>query len=286
MKYFSIIIIIGLIIFSISCNSQNNNDSKKSTDTFKVSSDSLKTNKQTVFKIKPQNEAKYTSINSISLPPGYKRIELDSGSFGYWLRHLPLKTENNEVRQYDGELKYDQNLHFAVLKFDVGTRDLQQCADAVMRLRGEYLYAKKDYNDLHFNFVSDGKPRYFKQYAKGNYSYKKFRNYMDYIFSYANTASLKKELTPVENPEKNIKPGDVFIQSGQPYGHAVTVVDVAKNDAGNIIFMVCQSYMPAEEINIVKNLNNPKISPWYNFTDTDNLIIPEWEFNYSDLRRF
>ncbi len=280
------IIILLASIYTFSCNSQNNNDSQNSKGSVIIFSDSLKTNKQKSFNIRPQDNAKYPSINSIPLLPGYKRIELDSGSFGYWLRHLPLKTENNEVRQYDGGLKYDQNLHFAVLKFDAGTRDLQQCADAVMRLRGEYLYAKKDYNDLHFNFVSDGKPRYFKQYAKGNYSYEKFRNYMDYIFSYANTASLKKELTPVENPEKNIKPGDVFIQSGQPYGHAVTVVDVAKNDAGDIIFMVCQSYMPAEEINIVKNLNNAKISPWYNFTDTDNLIIPEWEFNYSDLRRF
>ena len=56
-------------------------------------------------------EAKYPNIKSIPLPPGYHRIEVDSGSFGYWLRHLPLKTENNEVRQYNGELKYNQNLH-------------------------------------------------------------------------------------------------------------------------------------------------------------------------------
>lgn len=274
-------------ILSISCNSQNNNQTKNSNDSIPVATDTLNSAENGFnFDIKLQNEAKYSEINSIPLPPGYKRIEVDSGNFGYWLRHLPLKTENNEVRQYDGNLKYNQDLHFAVLKFDVGNRDLQQCADAVMRLRGEYLYSQKKYNDIHFNFLSDGKPRYFTQYTKGKYSHKNFRRYMDYIFSYANTASLKKELTPVSNPEKNIMPGDVFIQSGHPYGHAVTVVDVAQNNEGKKIFMVCQSYMPAEEINIVINQNNPEISPWYNFTDTEFLIIPEWEFHYSDLRRF
>ena len=286
MKTQSIIfLLIGIL--SISCNSQNNNQKQNRNDKIISVKDSLNSAEKVFnFDIKPQNEAKYPDIKSIPLPPGYKRVKIDSGSFGYWLRRLPLKTENNEVRQFDGNLKYNQNLHFAVLKFDVGKRDLQQCADAVMRLRGEYLYQKKKYKNIHFNFLGDGKPRYFTQYAKGNYSYKKFRSYMDYIFSYANTASLKKELTPVSNPKKNIKPGDIFIQSGRPYGHAVTVVDVAKNDAGNIIFLVCQSYMPAEEINIVKNLNNSEISPWYNFTDNDRLIIPEWEFNFSDLRRF
>ncbi len=272
------IILISVIAFS--CNSQNNENS------FSKDRISEKKVNKTLLKIEPQETAKYPFVKSIPPVPGYVRIKTDTGSFGYWLRKLPLKTENNKLYQYNGNLKYNQNLHFAILKFDVGKSDLQQCADAVMRLRGEYLFAQHRYKAIHFNFLRDGKPRYFTDYAHGNTSYKKFRNYMNYIFSYANTASLKKELNPVKNPKKNIKPGDVFIQSGRPYGHAVTVVDVAKNDKGDIIFMLAQSYMPAEEINIVKNLNNPKISPWYNFTDTDNLIIPEWEFEYSDLRRF
>jgi len=269
-----------IIILTFSCNSQNTENIKSSSDTLKEK-ESVK-----LFTIPPQEKAKNPDIKSIPLPHGYKRIKVDSGSFGFWLRNVKLKTENNKLHLYDGSLKYSQNLHYAILKFDVGKRDLQQCADAVMRLRAEYLYAQKDYKNIHFNFLSDGKPRYYTAYTGNDRSYKKFRTYMNYIFSYANTASLKKELTPVDNPEKNIKPGDVFIQSGRPYGHAVTVVDVAKNNKGDIIFMLAQSYMPAQEIHIVKNLNNPKISPWYNFTDTDHLIIPEWEFYYSDLRRF
>ena len=187
---------------------------------------------------------------------------------------------------YNGEPKYDQGVHFAIIKIDVGKRDLQQCADAVMRLRAEYLYSQKQYSKIHFNFLSDGKPRYFKDYANGNMSHKKFRRYMDYIFSYANTASLKKELHKVDSIN-DIQIGDVFIQQGRPFGHAITVMDVAINKNNEKIFMLSQSYMPAQEIHILKNPNNSKISPWYKVNINNNeLITPEWEFTYNDLRRF
>jgi hypothetical protein len=52
-----------------------------------------------------------------------------------------------------------------------------------------------------------------------------FVAYMDYVFNYANTASLKKQLKE-KTVFRFIAIGDVFIQSGQPYGHAVIVVDL------------------------------------------------------------
>ncbi|MCF6365721.1 MAG: DUF4846 domain-containing protein [Bacteroidales bacterium] len=162
---------------------------------------------------------------------------------------------------------------------------MQQCADAVMRLRGEYLFGQKRYSDIHFNFLSDGKPRFFSTYAKGDFSHKKFRKYMDYIFSYANTASLKKELKKVESP-RNIQIGDVFIQKGNPYGHAVSVMDVAKNDTGEIVFMLSQSYMPAQDIHILKNPNDENLSPWYKLKESGELNTPEWTFSFDDLKRF
>ncbi|NOZ34091.1 MAG: DUF4846 domain-containing protein, partial [Chlorobi bacterium] len=134
--------IFPIIIFVFSCNSQN---SKKKVSV-KADSDTISKKKSVeTFKTEPQETAKYPDIKSIPVPKGYERIKVDSGSFGFWLRNVKLKTENNEVHLYDGTLKYSQDLHFAVLKFDAGKRDLQQCADAVMRLRAEYLYAQKDY---------------------------------------------------------------------------------------------------------------------------------------------
>ncbi len=268
-------IVIALIIFS--CNSQTADEKKSDTGT------TLNSVKTSI--IEPQGIGKYTLVRSIPAPKGYKRIKIKPGSFGEYLRNLKLKTTDNKVYLHNGKLKWNQSAQFAVIKIDVGTRDLQQCADAVMRLRAEYLYGQKQYSDIHFNFLSDGKPRYYKDYARGDLSHKKFRKYMDYIFSYANTASLKNELIKVSSLS-DIQIGDVFIQKGRPYGHAITVMDIAKNELGEKTFMISQSYMPAQDIHILKNPNNGDLSPWYKLNNEENLVTPEWIFSYEDLMRF
>ncbi|WP_420573315.1 DUF4846 domain-containing protein [Kordia sp.] len=217
-------------------------------------------------------------------PKNYTRIPLETTHFGTYLRNLPLKSFNSKVKYFDGREKYNNNVYISVVDMEIGTRDLQQCADAVMRLRGEFLFKQKRLQDIHFTFLSDGKPRYFKKYAKGDHSYKKFRRYMNYIFAYANTASLRKELAKVNNIN-DIQVGDVFIQQGNPYGHAVIVVDVAKNAQGEKIFMIAQSYMPAQETQILVNKQNATLSPWYKAKE-GTLHTPEWTFESTDLRRF
>ena len=218
------------------------------------------------------------------LPKGFVRIEVGVNSFAAYLRQLPLETDGAKVYYYDGTIK-PLNVHAAVIAMDTGKRDLQQCADAVMRLRGEYLFAQKKFSAIHFNFLSDGKPRYYKNHADSTHSYKSFRKYMNYIFAYANTASLKAELKSVNFNEMKI--GDVFIQSGNPYGHAVIVVDMARNpNTGAFIFLLAQSYMPAQKIHILKNPNHHNLSPWYPSTFTGPLHTPEWTFQKTDLRRF
>lgn len=252
--------------------------------------DSTETDDKTIpdslsFEIQAQTKAKYKNIAEIPVPPGYFPVEADSNSFGFYLRSLELKTENNIVYYYNGSVKPIQSVHFAIIKMDVGTRDLQQCADAVMRLRGEYLWKQKRFKEIHFNFLGDGKPRYYLDYVKNDLSHEKFRKYMDYIFAYANTSSLHDELKPVNIDD--VMPGDVFIQKGSPYGHAVIVTNVAVNtETGKKIFMLAQSFMPAQEIHILKNFTNTDLSPWYVQDFGETLSTPQWDFNSSDLMRF
>ncbi len=245
-------------------------------------------------------EGKYKFVKEIPTPVGYTRDTTTKDSFTLYLRNLPLK-EDKTVFLHNGKAKPNQNAQYAVIKMDVGKRDLQQCADAVMRLRAEYLYKQKKYNKIHFNFTNGERADYV-EYAEGhravvlnnqvrwaktaekNYDYKTFRKYLDLVFTYAGTHSLNKEM--VKTPIEEIRPGDVFIQIGFPYGHAVTVVDVAENkETGVKAFMLAQSFMPAQEIHILKNpaKNN---DPWFYTSTKYQLVTPEWTFNTHDLKRF
>ena len=87
-------------------------------------------------------------------------------SFASWLRGLPLKPEGSPVKLYNGRDKARQDVHAAVIDIDVGSRDLQQCADAVMRLRAEWQFSNGHKNEIAFNF-SDGGRVPFSRYAKG-----------------------------------------------------------------------------------------------------------------------
>ena len=247
-------------------------------------------------------DIKNAIVNRIPVPDGFKRVEVKDGSFADWLRFLPLKPGNPDVHLYNGELKKYQSGHSAVVNIDVGTADLQQCADAVIRMRAEYLYAQKEFDALHFNFTS-GNTIGFKKWSEGyrtiikgnnvtwvktamqDSSYKTFKEYLTAIFNYAGTSSLSKELKPV-NDLNEIRPGDVFIAGGFP-GHAVLVIDVCeKKDTGEKLFMIQQSYMPAQEIHILKNFNNAAISPWYSTRFEGELKTPEWTFTKTQLLRW
>jgi hypothetical protein len=142
--------------------------------------------------------------------------------------------------------KWRQDVHVAVIDIDVGWRDLQQCADAIMRLRGEWLFSAG--RPVAFN-DTDGKRRTFAARDKSDHA--AFRKYMDLVFAYAATYSLEPELKPA--PLADIQIGDVFVKGGFP-GHAVLVADMAESaQAGEKRFLLIQSYMPAQEMHVLKN---------------------------------
>jgi hypothetical protein len=229
---------------------------------------------------------KPSKIAEIKLPRGFSRLPADSPSFAHFLRNLPLDTSDNNIYAFNGSIISRGGYHHAVVKMDIGNRDLQQCADAIMRLRAEYFYGMKQFNRIHFNFVSDGKPRYYTNYCNGDFSYKTFRKYLDYLFAYANTASLIKELKPVENVS-GMQIGNVFIQTGKPFGHAVIIVDMAiDNRSGKKIFLVAQSFMPAQSIHILRNMAQPDIDPWYPLDFEEPVDMVTWSFYRRDLKSF
>jgi hypothetical protein len=223
-----------------------------------------------------------------------------TGSFGHWLRYLPLLPAGTAVHLYDGKLKDPQTVHAAVLNIDVGTRDLQQCADAVIRLRGEYEFSRKP-DQVHFHLTSGDDIRFADWYGGQGFrvnsgevvaaskaveqpTHAVFRRYLDQIFTYAGTLSLARELTPM--PLTDVQPGDVFIRGGSP-GHAVLVLDVAEHlSTGRRYVLLAQSYMPAQQIHVLRNTDISR-GAWF-AVDPENarFTTPEWVFRREELRRF
>lgn len=249
----------------------------------------------------PQHTDQETIQERFEPPAGFQRVESGAGSYAFYLQHLPLKPPGTKVAYYNGDTKPNYGVYAAVVDMDIGSRDLQQCADAVMRLRGEYLWHQQEYEQIHFNFTNgfrvdyerwrqgyrirfDGNKTSWVKNASPSNSYKNFRKYMDLIFAYAGTASLEKELKSAA--ANDLKIGDVFIQGGFP-GHAVIVVDMAvKTDTGEKVFMLAQSYMPAQDIQILHNPVEEDISPWYHWPISGALYTPEWRFDDPNPKRF
>lgn len=218
------------------------------------------------------------TISDIPLPPGFTRIPATTNSFAAWLRNIKIK-KDPKVYLYDGRPKRNQDAQYAVLDIPVGTKDLQQCADAVMRMRAEYLYQHKRYSEIWF---ADNNGKKYNCPAGADRKY--FERYLESVFAYCGTASLEKQLkrVPVFG---NIEPGDVLIKGGFP-GHAVIVMDVAVDSAGEKVYLMAQSYMPAQSIHILVNPGND-LNPWYSMPDHNSFIYsPEWTFTTKNLRRW
>lgn len=235
----------------------------------------------------------------IACPTSFSRIPAPEGSFTAYLRALPLKPSDEDVLLFDGGSKR-VFVHCGVIDMPIRNKDLQQCADSGMRLYAEYLYAKKQYNKISFNFTN-GQPCAYVNYAEGkrmqfngntatwvqktkdDYGYETFQDYLDLVYTYAGSFSLSEELKKVAID--SIQPGDLFIHPGFP-GHVVIVMDVCKNaSTGERLFLIAQGFTPAQEIEILINMDEGKINPWYSIQH-DVIATPQFNFTSDELYRW
>ncbi len=268
-------------------------------------------------------DAKNTIAERIKVPEGYTRVKVKKNSFADWLRHLPLKPKGTFVRYWNGGLKSNQDIHVSVVDMDLIGRDLQQCADAVIRLRVEYLWSVGKADEIQFSYSCSREPIPWKRWKEGwrtkiykingrdafrwvkidSYEQKlrlsklswpftsfrddsreNFKNYLYSIMMYAGTWSLSKDMNEIISSE--VKIGDAFVQGALPgFGHAVLILDMAVSNSGKKIMLLGQSYMPAQDFHMLKNSQH-EFSPWYDVNFGETLNTPQWTFQANNARRF
>lgn len=247
------------------------------------------------------NKDSLTIKSRVNIPEGFKRVVYPNGSFQNYLRNYKLKPFGSKIINYDDSEYYWQFGHIGILDIPVPKNGLQQCADALIRIRSEYLWANNRKGEIGFNFTS-GHYCSWKQYAEGyrpkikgskvtfhktaskNHSKENFYKYLNLIYMYSGTLSLYNELPKINNAN-DLKIGDMLIRGGSP-GHIVMICDEVINTTGDKLFLLFQGNTPAQSVHLVKNLENINISPWYSL-EKDNIIpVSNYTFGSSKFVHF
>jgi hypothetical protein len=219
-------------------------------------------------------------------------------SWAYFLRHLPQR--KGDILDFRGRPVANQEKHFALINYDVGIRDLQQCADALIRIRAEWLFSQKRFGEIGFHFTSGalyrwdsycqgirpvfenpgGRQRFFRTTPPKGKTHESLRSYLDIIYAYAGTVSLCKELKPTNKLEI----GTVIIYPGSP-GHCCLIVDRAIRSTKDTVYKLVEGYMPAQSIYMLANPYEPDLSPWYHLSKT-NISTASFHFESFYLKKF
>lgn len=242
-----------------------------------------------------------TISSRVKTPQGYKRFAYQKGSFQEYLRHYKLKPFGSKIINYDNSEYYWQKGHIGILDIPVPKNGLQQCADALIRIRSEYLWDANRKDEIGFNFTSghyyswikyaqgyrpkvNGNKVTFYKTASVNNTKENFYNYLNLIYMYSGTLSLYNELESITTV-KDLRLGDMLILGGSP-GHIVMLADEAINEKGEKIFLLFQGNTPAQSVHLVKNLEDSKISPWYNLKMNAEIPVSNYTFYDSKFARF
>jgi hypothetical protein len=211
-------------------------------------------------------------------PKGFHRVALADDGFGAWLRGLPLRPPGTPVRSFRGDVLHEGTdpRVAAVVELDVGDRDLQQCADSIMRLDAEWKWAAGHGDEIRYSI---GRKQYLTWSRwKGSRNHASLRAFMDVVFAEAGTENLE-ESTPAPR-RADLRPGDFFVLGGHP-GHAVLILDVAEDGAGHRRTLLGQGFMPAQDFHVLAHDGDP----WFSL-DGDRVETPFWApFPWSSLRR-
>lgn len=222
-----------------------------------------------------------TTVTRIIPPVGYERVPAEEGSFAVYLRSCPLLPDDVKLPVFDGSV-IDSTDTAAVFDISLGDEGWQQCADSIIRLYSDYFYSTGQYDRIDFLF-SDGKSCSYNDWRKGlrrfaagglslrlpaafpDDSKQEYMNYLKQVMRYAGTLSLQQESEPIDVSE--LRTGDIICNDA----HVVLVVDEARNEAGESVYLIGQSFIPSVCFHIITWSEGKTVSPWFTAEQLDRL---------------
>ncbi len=243
-----------------------------------------------------------STIGTIPLPSNsYHRIKVEPASFGEWLRDLPLKEKSSPVLDYRGKIfkPGTDSIVASVINWDIKNRRLEQCMDILIRLYAEYSWENNITTPLNLPLPGGYWLRWedwkkgFRPVFKGiNVQLRKktisdstpaaFRNYLNTIYNASHTQQFYHAYQAVDRNEVQI--GDIIVKKGTK-GHAIMIVDLAKNEHGDLIALIGNGDTPACQFFL---LNFRTGQPWIPLVFTKDILdLPlRRKMSWDGLRRF
>jgi hypothetical protein len=242
-----------------------------------------------------------TIVTKLQPPAGYKRIQVEKGTFAHYLRNLPLLPDESPVKDYRGNIKKSKKDTTVASVFDypIKGKKLEQCMDILQRLWAEYLCSQQLSEKIAFYLPGgfllkwedwkDGlRPKYHGikvsliKNADLDSTRNNFEKYLWEIFYRSNTQTAYFVYPVIEMVKLQI--GDFIVKKGKR-GHAVLIMDLAIDKFGNKVALIGHGDTPACQFHL---LNYKKENPWFPIKQTKNYLpLPIKKKMYWDgLRRF
>jgi hypothetical protein len=239
-------------------------------------------------------------LDRIPTPDGYTRVAASPGSFADWLRFLPVAPAGTPVTtaKHATVLPADAPGLAAVVALQPQTAKTLSAPNMAIRLRAEWLWAEGKADEAAFHFTS-GHLSTWRDWAGGERPTVQGRNvsvtrnappdssrvsfcgYLETVFRYGTVYSLL--LDTDKAADLAVQASDVLIRTGK-IGHAVVVLDVARNAQGHTRVLLGQGGTPPQTFHVLRGKDG---SPWFPFSRTEPIDLgPKGVFQLKDLRRW
>ena len=211
-----------------------------------------------------------------------------------------MAPESTPVLRFDGSVAHaaDDEYVAGVVAIDIGSADLQQSADVVIRLHAEWQWSRDQRDASSYQggtklnmplsrwekgqrIISQGpNPFWAVQTKPVPADYSEFRRYLDIVFTWANSASLARRAEPVE--ATTLTPGDFFLHT-KPPGHAAIVLDIAEKPSGERVALLGQALNPTESVHVIRP---GRATAWFSLRPGHALVTAHSAaFSWDELRR-